>query len=123
PDIYQGDVLGQFGVNDGNSTVAIMNLNDEYGNSLAAQATETITESGGEVVITKVYDPQATSFDSEVDEIVALDPDAILVIGFNESSRILRTMVEKGIGPRDKAVYGSDGNIGNALGVDFDAGN
>ena len=45
------------------------------------------------------------------------------VIGFDESSRILRTMVEKGVGPRDKAVYGSDGNAGNATGVNFDAGN
>ena len=28
-------------------------------------------------------------------------------------------MVEKGIGPRDKHVYGTDGNIGNALGVEL----
>ncbi len=63
------------------------------------QATATIEESGGEVVVHAVYDPAATSFDSEVDEIVAADPDAIIVIGFDESSRILRTMVEKGIGP------------------------
>ena len=120
PDIYQGDVLGQFVVNDGNQTVAVMNLNDEYGNSLAAQAKETITESGGEIVAEIVYDPAATSFDSEVAEIAAADPDAIIVIGFNESYRILRAMVEAGIGPREKMVYGVDGNIGNALGVDFD---
>ncbi len=123
PDIYQGDVLGQFVVNDGNQTVAIMALNDVYGTSLADQATKTITDSGGEVVETIIYDPAAQSFDTEVDQLVAADPDAIIIIGFNESSRILRTMVEKGIGPRDKMVYGCDGNIGNALGVDFDAGN
>jgi branched-chain amino acid transport system substrate-binding protein len=123
PDIYQGDVLGQFVINDGNQTVAIMNLNDSYGNSLASQAKATIEASGGEVVAEIAYDPAATSFDSEVGEIAAADPDAIVVIGFNESSRILRAMVEQGIGPRDKAVYGCDGNIGNALGVDFDAGN
>ena len=123
PDVYQGDVLGQFVIQDGNQTVAIINLNDSYGNGLAEQAAATITESGGEVVIQKTYDPAATSFDSEIDEIAAADPDAILVIGFNESSKILRTMVEKGVGPQDKAVYGCDGNIGNALGVDFDAGN
>ena len=70
-----------------------------------------------------MYDPAATSFDSEVGQIAAADPDAIVVIGFDESSRILRAMVEQGIGPRDMPVYGSDGNIGNALGVDFDAGN
>lgn len=123
PDLYQGDVLGQFVVQDGNQTVAILNLNDAYGNGLAATAAQTITDSGAEVVLEKTYDPAATSFDSEIDEIVAADPDAIIVIGFNESSKILRAMVEKGIGPRDKNVYGSDGNIGNALGVDFDAGN
>jgi len=123
PDVYQGDVLGQFVVGDGNQTVGIIFLNDDYGVSLSAQAEKTITDSGAEVVASITYDPAATSFDSEVDQLVAADPDAIIVIGFNESSRILRAMVEKGIGPRDKMVYGVDGNIGNALGVDFDAGN
>ena len=123
PDVYQGDVLGQFVVADGNQTVAIIALNDAYGNGLAEQAATTIGESGGEIVVDLRYDPAATSFDSELDEIAAADPDAIIVIGFNESSKILRGMVERGIGPRDKAVYGVDGNIGNALGSDFDAGN
>jgi ABC-type branched-subunit amino acid transport system substrate-binding protein len=123
PDLYQGDVLGQFVINQGNQSVAIMNLNDSYGNSLADQATATIEASGGEVVDRIIYDPAATSFDSEVEQLAAADADAIILIGFNESSRILRSMVEQGIGPRDIPVYGSDGNIGNALGVDFDAGN
>jgi ABC-type branched-subunit amino acid transport system substrate-binding protein len=123
PDLYQGDIIGQFITNDGNQTVAILNLNDAYGNGLADGVAATVTESGGEVVLQQSYDPQATSFDSEVDAIVAADPDAIVVIGFNESSKILRAMVEKGIGPRDKAVYGCDGNAGNAIGADFDAGN
>ena len=123
PDLYQGDIIGQFIINDGNQTVAIINLNDAYGNGLAETVAATVTDSGGEVVYQQSYDPTAASFDSEVDAIAALDPDAIVVIGFNESSKILRTMVEKGIGPKDKAVYGSDGNAGNALGVDFDAGN
>jgi ABC-type branched-subunit amino acid transport system substrate-binding protein len=123
PDLYQGDILGQFVIQDGNQTVAILNLNDAYGNGLADGAAATIEASGGEVVYQQSYDPTATSFDSEIDEIAAADPDAIIVIGFNESSKILRTMVEKGVGPKDKNVYGSDGNIGNALGADFDAGN
>ncbi len=32
------------------------------------------------------------------------------------------TMVEAGIGPKDLAVYGVDGNMGNALGEDFEEG-
>ena len=45
-----------------------------------------------------------------------------MLIGFEESSRILAKMVEQGIGPQDIPVYGCDGNMGNALGEDFDAG-
>jgi ABC-type branched-subunit amino acid transport system substrate-binding protein len=123
PDIYQGDIIGQFIVNDGHQAIAMIHLNDSYGNSLADAAQAVIEESGGEVVVRAAYDPAATSFDSEVDQLVAANPDAIWVCGFQESARILRTMVEKGIGPRDVPAYGCDGNIGNALGVDFDAGN
>ncbi len=86
--------------------MAILNLNDAYGNGLADGAAATIASSGGEVVYQQSYDPAATSFDSEIDEIAAADPDAIIVIGFNESSKILRTMVEKGVGPTVKNVYG-----------------
>ena len=122
PDKFQADVLVQFVINDGNQTVAILNLNDSYGNSFAAQANTTIAESGGEVVAHITYDPAAASFDTEVGEIAAANPDAIIVIGFDESSRILRAMVEQGIGPRDVNVYGTDGNITNGTGVNFDAG-
>ena len=123
PDIYQGDVLGQFVVNEGNQTVAILRRNDSYGTGLGAAAAETIANSGGEVVYDTAYETTEKAFDGYADEIVAADPDAIIVIGFDESSLILRSLVEKGIGPRDKHVYGCDGNIGNALGVNFDTGN
>ena len=55
-------------------------------------------------------------------EQVSADPDAIVVIGFEESSRIVTTMIEQGVGPGDKGVYGVDGNMGNALGESFEAG-
>ena len=121
PDIYQGDVLGQKVLQDGNQTVAILALNDAYGTGLSDAAEKTITEGGGEVVVKKIYDPTAASFDTEVDEVVAADPDAIMIIGFDESAKILRSMVEKGIGPKVKKVYGCDGNIGNSLGALFDS--
>jgi len=120
PDIYQGDVLGQKVLQDGNQTVAILALNDAYGTGLADAAEATITAGGGEVVVKTIYDPTAASFDTEVDAVVAADPDAIILIGFDESSKILKSMVEKGIGPKVKKVYGCDGNIGNALGEAFE---
>ena len=79
--------------------------------------------SGGATVVgTKIYDPKAESFTAEVEAAKAADPDAITLIGFDESSRILATMIEQGIGPQDVAVYGVDGNMGNALAQNFEAG-
>jgi hypothetical protein len=71
---------------------------------------------------TVAYDAAAASFDAEVDAVVTADPDAVVLISFDEGSRILRSAVEKGIGPTVKKWYGTDGNMGNALGENFDAG-
>jgi ABC-type branched-subunit amino acid transport system substrate-binding protein len=122
PDDLQGSVVAGLVADDGNSTAYILALDDAYGTSLAGVVEQVLAESGVEVLDTVIYDPKATGFDAEVDAIVDADPDAIILITFDEGSRILRTMVERGIGPTNKAVYGVDGNTGNALGENFDAG-
>jgi len=121
-DILQGQVLGSVIAEDGNATVGIIARNDAYGTGLAEDLTKALTDAGAKVVVTKIYDEKAQTFDAEVNDVKAADPDAIVVIGFDESSRILASMVEAGVGPKDKAVYGTDGNIGNPLGKNFDAG-
>ena len=121
-DILQGAVIGGVIADDGNATVGIIARNDAYGTGLLEDTKKALADAGVKVVAEKVYDEKAQTFDAEVDAIAAADPDAILVIGFDESSRILTTMVEKGVGPTKKAVYGVDGNMGNALGEAFDAG-
>jgi hypothetical protein len=50
---------------------------------------------------------------------VSAEPDAVVVIGFDESSRIMTGLFEQGITPDQ--VYLVDGNIGNATGDDFTA--
>ncbi|MGI8575744.1 MAG: ABC transporter substrate-binding protein [Egibacteraceae bacterium] len=114
-DVLQGRILGQSLLEEGAQTVGILALQDPYGEGLADNAEQTITESGGQVVEKIIYDPQAQTFDTEIQKLVSADPDAIAVIGFDESARILQTMIEQGIGPSEKIVYGVDGNIGNAL--------
>jgi branched-chain amino acid transport system substrate-binding protein len=121
-DILQGAVIGGVIADDGNATVGMIVRNDAYGTGLQEDTKKALADAGVQVVAEKVYDEKAQTFDAEVDAIAAADPDAILVIGFDESSRILTTMVEKGVGPANKAVYGVDGNMGNALGEAFDAG-
>jgi ABC-type branched-subunit amino acid transport system substrate-binding protein len=115
-DVLQGRILGELVVEDGNATVGIVALQDPYGEGLADNVEKTIEDSGGEVVAKEIYDPQAQNFDAEVQALVAADPAAIVVIGFDESSRIISTMIEQGIGPNDKAVYTVDGNTADSLG-------
>jgi ABC-type branched-subunit amino acid transport system substrate-binding protein len=121
-DILQGQVLGEVIANDNKSSIGLLVLNDAYGTGLAEDLTKSFEASGGKVVKSVIYDPKAQTYDSEVDQVKAANPDAIVVIGFDESSRILATMVEKGIGPTKLQVYGVDGNMGNTLGDNFNAG-
>ncbi|MET0578258.1 MAG: ABC transporter substrate-binding protein [Ilumatobacteraceae bacterium] len=121
-DILQGAVLGEIIAGDGNATVAIIARNDSYGTGLVEDATAALTEAGVEVVETTIYAEDAQTFDAEVAATIAAAPDAVLLIAFDEASKILTTMVEQGIGPKDIPIYGTDGFAGNAVGENFDAG-
>ncbi len=50
---------------------------------------------------------------------VSADPEAIVVIGFDETASILTGLFEAGFTPDVKKIYLVDGNIGNALGEKF----
>lgn len=121
-DILQGSVLAEVIAEDGNSTISIINLDDSYGNGLAEDLTTYFGEGGGEVLTTVQYAPDAQTFESEVNEIVGTDPDAIVVIGFEESARIVSELIKQGFGPNEIPIYGTDGNMGNATGEEFEAG-
>jgi branched-chain amino acid transport system substrate-binding protein len=118
-DVLQGRVLADLMIEEGNETAALMALQDPYGEGLLRFTKEPFEEQGGEVLVDLTYDPNATTFDAEVDEVVAADADAIVVIGFAETSKILTTLFEKGATPDVKKIYLVDGNVGNALGAEF----
>ena len=122
PDLLQGAAIAKLIADDGATNVTIIARNDAYGTGLAEVVRKTLEDAGITVSVVKIYEPDAGTFDAEVADMVAASPDAVAVIGFEESSKILRTMVENGIGPKDVMVYGCDGNIGNGLGESYDAG-
>lgn len=115
-DVLQGRVLGNTVVADGNATVGIMWLQDPYGEGLEANARMAIESSGGEVVESIAYDAAAPNFDAEVGRLAAADPEAIIVIGFDETDKIIPTLIEQSVGPADKQIYFVDGNLSNARG-------
>ncbi|GAA0618210.1 hypothetical protein GCM10009547_20620 [Sporichthya brevicatena] len=115
-DVYQGRVVGQTALDDGAESLAILALQDAYGTSLADQAEKAFKDGGGEVVAKKIYDPKASEFAAEVGQIKSADPDAIALIGFEESSKIIDEMVKQGLLPlkSGKTMYMVDGNMSNA---------
>ena len=117
-DVLQGRVLGNLIVEDGNQSVGILALQDAYGTGLSKNVSDAVKGSQGQVAPDPViYDPKAAEFSAEVSKIKAADPDAIVVIGFDESSKIIQELVKQGIGPQQgKKLYLVDGNTGNALG-------
>jgi ABC-type branched-subunit amino acid transport system substrate-binding protein len=112
-DVLQGQVLGDTILGDGHANVAIMNLDDSYGNGLAQYLSETITSGGGNVAAQIVYDPQASNYTSEVGQVAAAAPDAIALIGFEETVTIIPELVTQGIGPQTIPLYFVDGNLSN----------
>jgi ABC-type branched-subunit amino acid transport system substrate-binding protein len=111
PDVLQGRVLGDLILADGNSTVGILALQDSYGTGLADNATKAIEGGGGQIVEKVIYDPKAASFATEVGKIKAADPEAIAVIAFDETKKIIPELVKQGIGPDKKKIYFVDGNL------------
>jgi branched-chain amino acid transport system substrate-binding protein len=119
-DVVQGAALADLMIGDGALTAAFIVMNDSYGTGLFEYTSAPYEAAGGEIVYEVIYDPQAENFDAEVSAAVEADPDAIVIIGFDETSKILTGLIEAGAGPADKMIYGSDGNMGNALAQAFD---
>lgn len=119
-DILQGQVLADQIIADGKSNVYILALNDDYGTGLAEDLKSGLEGGGATVLGTKIYDPKAADYSAEVQAAKDADPDAIALIGFDESSKILAKAAEQGL---DLSIfYGVDGNMGNALAENFEAG-
>lgn len=124
PDKLQAQALAALMAGDGAQRISILARNDPYGGGLANNTVNNLLEAGlpRNQIQEIIYDPNATSYNAEIDRVRLFNPDAIAVIGFDESKKILTRMSEVRIGPGQKLVYGTDGNMGNALGVGLPPG-
>jgi ABC-type branched-subunit amino acid transport system substrate-binding protein len=113
-DVLQGRVLADLIVEEGHSSVALLARQDSYGEGLLEFTKQPLEEQGAEVVVERLYDPEAQTFSAEVDEVNSADPDALVMIGFAESGIILNDLFEQGFTPDQKAIYMVDGNIGDS---------
>lgn len=119
-DRLQGQVLGDLAVQDGYSNVAILARQDAYGEGLAEQVDQTLTEKGATVASHVLYAADAQNFTAEVNEVAASKPDALVLVAFNETTKIIPQLIAKGIGPQDIQIYFVDGNMADYSAESFD---
>ncbi len=113
-DVLQGQVLANLIASEGNQSLSVIYRQESYGEGLANSIRDSFEAQGGTIDEFLPYAVDTENFDPEIDNLVAADSDAIVVIAFQEAGNILTTMHERGIGPVDKPVYGVDGFIESA---------
>jgi ABC-type branched-subunit amino acid transport system substrate-binding protein len=109
-DVLQGAVLGNLVVQNGGQNVAILARQDSYGSALLRETAKAITGQGAKVAVKVQYNPDAQQYTAEINKIAAAKPDAIVLIAFEETKKIIPTMISAGIGPKKQQVYFVDGN-------------
>lgn len=124
PDTVQGSALGQLITGDGNSKVAFLVFNDSYGTGLRDSTELSILDAGGTVVYGgtgkgQEFPPAQTTFSSEVTAALATQPDALVVVAFDETKAIIPELVAQGWDMAN--TYFTDGNTGS-FEKDFEAG-
>lgn len=121
PDTVQGAVLGQIIAQDGVKNLAIAVFNDEYGTGLRDTIAKTASEAGVNIVYGEkdTFDPTETNFSSIATAIKASNPDATLVIAFDQTKPLLKALASAGV--NTKKLYFVDGNTSD-YSSELDAG-
>jgi ABC-type branched-subunit amino acid transport system substrate-binding protein len=119
-DVLQGKVVANLAVQDGNKNVAVLARQDFYGEGLAASAAKNVEAAGAKVPAKVLYNADAENYTAEVNEIAAAKPDALILVAFEETTKILPQLIAKGMGPQDIKIYFVDGNLADYSKEKFD---
>lgn len=124
PDGIQGNALGNLIATDGHEKLAFIVFNDTYGVGLRNAVQEAFESAGGEVVYGGKGDGDEfpagqTTFSAEVTAALNTNPDAIVILAFDETKIIIPELANAGW-DMSKTYY-SDGNTADYT-EDFEAG-
>lgn len=118
-DVLQGKVLGNYMATCGAQTVGMIVLNDAYGTGLASNVKSAFEAAGGVVVAEELFNEGDSQFSSQVDKVIAAQPDAIALITFDQAKSIVPLMTGKGVKPTQMFLV--DGNTSD-YSKDFEPG-
>ncbi len=120
-DLLSAPVLGERIINDGNTSVAVVNRADGYGDGYSEALIEAAEGQGAEVTFDEGYDPETTDFSSVASDMADSDADAYAVVAFEEGVQLLGDLLEAGV-PADK-LYVTDGMNDPEIGASIDEDN
>jgi branched-chain amino acid transport system substrate-binding protein len=124
PDTVQGNALGTLISSDGYTNIGFLVFNDTYGTGLRNSVQSTIEGAGGTCVYGCKGDGDEfpagqTTFSAEVQAVNAANPDAIVIIAFDETKSIVPELASSGFDM--SKTYFVDGNLSD-YSADFEAG-
>jgi len=107
-DLLQGKIIANQILQDASKNVAIVYVDNSYGNGLMGVAKTTL-EKGKAKVTTFSFKEADTNPASTVDAALATDPDAVLLISYDEAKRVVPLFKSKGFNGSN--IYFVDGNL------------
>lgn len=114
-DVLQGRVLANAAIEEGVTSAAIIARDDPYGDGLRTFIAEPFEDAGGEVVVSRSYNPDTRDFSDQARAVVNRDPQALFLVGFAESAQVLLELIEQGFTPQTKRIYLVEGNMTTAF--------
>lgn len=110
PDEAVAAPLAETMVADGHQGVALVRRDDDYGATLMSTISAELGPRSLRLVADIVYDPARPQADAVAAEVVAAEPDAIVLVGFDETADLIRALLDAGLG--GEHLYGTDGLFG-----------
>ncbi|MBE2242492.1 MAG: ABC transporter substrate-binding protein [Burkholderiaceae bacterium] len=99
-DALQGVAMAKVARDAGYKKVAVLYLNNAYGQGLNKEFSDAFTGQGGAITQSVVYNPSQPSYRSEVGKALSLAPDALFLIGYpGDGTTIAREWIAAG-GPQ-----------------------
>ncbi len=112
-DVLQGRVLGDLVATEGGSRVAVIARDDAYGRGLQEQVVRELAGKGLTDVRSLTYHPEdnrdTIDFSPALAGLRSQNPNAVVLIGFDEVAPLLQQMIAEGYGPSARKLYGTDG--------------
>lgn len=88
-DALQGPVMADLVLDHGHEEIAVILLNNDYGQGFGEALEQAFEENGGTVVEEVPYDPEGADFTTDVQQAADADADAIVLIGYPDTGQVV----------------------------------